>query len=240
MTRHHLAAIVLAGLVSALAVADTVVFAVTGNRTFITDDSSGNTATAVGMGLLLGASFAALAVVLVREAALFGTAGRVVRIARRALLTGLVLLSAGSLIWYPIQSLAGITEGPAYDVSGLAAMLALLLTFSSATVLGLSVLRRNPLGLGGLVLRFLPAVIVVTVLAAVVAPAWASPVGVTVVAVVAPGWASPVGVTVGGVGGGALIGVRPAVRPTADSTVGSTAPADRSQGGWRRSAGSLR
>src|SRR5690606_9039790 len=89
----------------------------------------------------------------------------------------------GTLVLNPLLRLSGTDEGPLYDVSGLLALLALVLTYGSALVLGLAVLRANPLGIGGRVLALIGPVIALIVVVGMVAPAWASPVWATVTAV---------------------------------------------------------
>jgi hypothetical protein len=176
MKMHHIIAVTAAALnVGALTV-DTIVYARTGHRTFVTDDAE---ASAVGAGLMslwLGATFAALALVLHREAGRFGTASRLARGARVPLLGGLVTLAVGFVVLNAPTRATGTERGVLYDLSGLVAMIALGTTFLSALVLGLAVLRDNPLGWGGRVLGAVGPVILLTALLALVAPDFATPI----------------------------------------------------------------
>lgn len=183
MQLHHRVAITLSGIVSALALADAVAYGVTGDRTFITDDDMGNAATALGMSLLIGATFLALHVVLRQEAARFAPLSRWARGARRVLVVSTVILAAGFLLVTPAFRAADIDSGPAYNVSGLVAMLALAATFVAAFALGLAAWRRGGLGLGGRILGAIGPVIALTAVVAVVDADWASPVYTTVVLV---------------------------------------------------------
>lgn len=207
MRKHHAVAVPAAALLTLSVLVDAVVIGVTGANTFVTDDQAGPTAAAVAFTVFQALTYASLCWVLVAEAGRFGSANRVARISRRTLLAGLVLLTIGTLVLSPLQRLLGVEEGPLYDASGLLALLALVLTYGSALVLGLALLRSNPLGIGGRVLAFIGPVIVLIVVVALVAPAWGSPV-----------WAT---VTV--VAGTALLGVKaePAVRaqPAVEGTV---------------------
>jgi hypothetical protein len=178
---HHSIALVTAGTMSALVAVDTVAFAVTGERTVITDDTQGGTATTVAMSVALGATFASLAAVLVREAPLFATAGRLLRVTRRGAVASLAVLAVGFLVLSPVATVTGLDEGPVYDGSGLLAMLALTGMTGAALVMGLASLRHHRLGIGGRVLALLVPAALATAGLALVAPDWASPVYCTVI-----------------------------------------------------------
>jgi len=198
MKKHHIVAGAMAGLCVLALLVDTAVVAATGERTFVTDDAKGDTWLSVASSLWLGATFASLAWVAAREGDRFAQGSRVVRVAGRVLLVGLVALAVGAGAVQPTLTAAGVDEGPAYDASGLVAFLAISSVILSALVLGLAVVRRNPLGLGGRVLGLLLPAVGLTVLLAAVAPDLASPVFCTMVVL----------------GGVALVGVRAETRAT--------------------------
>lgn len=181
MKKHHIVATILAGINIALLVVDTVVVATTGQRTFITDDAQGSTASALVAGTVLGLTFLAMGWVVLRESARFAGARRVARWTRPALLFGLFFIGGGFLILSPLRTVADLDEGTLYDVSGTIAFAVLTTTFLAALVLGLALLGRNPLGVGGRILAGIGPVIALTALLAVVAPSVASPILTTMV-----------------------------------------------------------
>jgi len=210
MRKHHAVALSAAALLTLAVLVDAVVIGITGQNTFVTDDEAGPTAAAVPFTIFQGLTYASLCWVLAAEAGRFAGANKVARICRRGLLAGFALLSLGTLVINPVVRLLGAEEGPLYDASGLLALLALVLTYGSALVLGLSVLRTNPLGIGGRVLALIVPVIALIAVVAMVAPAWASPVWATITAVV----------------GTALLGVKAAPAQRTEPAVSSTvAPA---------------
>jgi hypothetical protein len=178
---HHSIALTAAGTMTALVVVDTVVLATTGEPTVVTDDSQGSTTTTVAMSLALGATFASLAAVLVRETSVFETTGRLLRGSRKVAMASLLVLAAGFVVFSPAAVLTDLDSGPVYDGSGLVAMLALTGMTVSALVMGTASLRHNRLGVGGRVLALLVPVALATVALALVAPTLASPVYCTVV-----------------------------------------------------------
>lgn len=181
MQRHHIVALTAAGILSASVVADTMVFAATGERTFVTDDAHGNEVTAIAMSLAIGLTLAALFVVVRNEGARFATARRPARFVRRPMEVALAALAVGFVAVSPLLRMIGLDSGPLYDVSGLLAVLLLTALFVAALVLGLAVIGRNPIGIGGTVLSLVGPVIALTVALAFVAPDAASPVFTTVV-----------------------------------------------------------
>ena len=192
MQKHHWPAVVLAGTVIVLLVIDRVITAGTGEATFITDDSRGSALSTLAMGALLGVTFLSLAWVVHRELPRFATVRRPARLARPVLTMGLVLLGAGFLALTPLQPLLGNEDSPAVRASGLVALLVLTSVSLSCLVVGVAVIGRNPLGIGGLVLSALGPAMVATGALVVLAPNLASPVYCTMVVL----------------GGTALIGVR--------------------------------
>lgn len=179
MERHHRVALPFAVAVTAAVTVDTVVLAATGQRTFLTDDEQQTTlAKSALVTLLLAGGYLTQAWVVHAEAARFARGNRVVRAARPALLTGLLMLLVGGLVVDPV---ADATGGAAVAASDAAAGLALLLTGGSAVAIGLATLRRNPLGVGARVLATILPVAGLSVLLALVAPTVASPVFLSVV-----------------------------------------------------------
>jgi hypothetical protein len=185
MKKHHALALTLAGAVIALLALDLVVRTATGDATWITDDTRAGTGLAVAMSLLLAASFAACASVLHEEAGACGGLGRTARVARRAGVAALVVMAVGQGLLHPVELVADVDPDGAWAaVSGLVALLGLLITFLSALVLGLASVRRNRLGVGGRVLSLLLPVVALTGGLAVAVPQVASPALCTAVVLV--------------------------------------------------------
>lgn len=180
MQKHHWPAVVLAGINIVLLIIDRVIAVITGEATFITDDDRGSTLSTLTMSALLAVTFLTLGWVVHREAARFATTRRAARVARPILTYGLFFLGIGFLVT-PLRPFLGNEESLAGQISDMAALLALTAVFLSGLVLGLAVIGRNPLGIGGRVLSALGPAIVVTGLIAVVAPDLASPVYCTMV-----------------------------------------------------------
>lgn len=208
MQKHHWPAVVLAGINIVLLVVDRVIAVISGEATFITDDNQGSTLSTLTMSALLAATFLMLGRVVHRETARFATARRSARLARPVLTYGLYFLGIGFLAVTSLEPLLGNEESLAVHVSGLVALLALTAVFLSCLVLGVAVIGRNPLGVGGRVLSALGPAIVATGLLAVVARDLASPVYCTMVVL----------------GGTALIGVRATPTPQAESRAAIATP----------------
>ena len=184
MRKHHVLAATLAGITVVALLVDTAIVAATGQRTFVTDDSRGGDASVLATGVVLGITFLALGLVVRREASRFADTRRAARIARPVLTYGLLFLGGGFLTVYPLQTLSGLDEdAAAIQVSGLVALSALTAVFVAAFVIGLAMIGRNPLGLGGLVLGLMGPVILLSVLVGLVAPTMASPVYCTMVVI---------------------------------------------------------
>lgn len=184
MHRHNTIAVTLASVAAASAAVDTVVLALSGHRTFVTDDERGTVFQSVLMSVFLGITFAALALVVAHERPAFSAGNRATRLMWRPLLAGLSLLALGGVVIHPAQLLTETDDGLLYNVSGLLAMIALALTFIPSLVLGLAGIRDNTLGLGGRVLRLVAPGLVLTAVLAALAPDYASPVYVTMLVLV--------------------------------------------------------
>lgn len=178
MRIHHVLA--LAGCVglSTIALNDAVTHGLTGQYT-VFNDESGRTVPLLLSDLVHGLTYAALCLVLVREAGRFADTNRVARVARvarRVLLVSLALLALGFVVASPVMLLwTGEPTGVGAVVWGVIGTGALLAMVLAGIVLGLALARRNPLGLGGRVLLALLPVIVATIGLGLVAPDWAHP-----------------------------------------------------------------
>ena len=182
MRKHHVLAVTLAGINIVALLVDTVIVATTGQRTFITDDSQGSDVAVLAAGVGLAITFLAMGLVVLRESPRFADARRAARLGRPVLVVSLFFLGVGFLTVYPLQTLSDLDEDSiAIQASGLVALSALTATYLAAFVIGLAVIGRNPLGIGGLVLGLMGPVVLLTALLALVAPAVASPVHITMV-----------------------------------------------------------
>ncbi|GAB6986944.1 hypothetical protein [Nocardioides pyridinolyticus] len=182
MKKHHVIALGLASTMAALIAVDTLVRAATGHASLITDDARGSAAAGIGMSVLLGLTLAACATVLQRESAAFAGTRTVVRAARRAAIAGLAVSAVGQIVVHPVEVAVGVdAEGPWAAATGVVALLALLVVFLSALVLGVASTRHNHLGVGGRVLSLLLPAIALTAVLVAVTPALASPVLCTAV-----------------------------------------------------------
>lgn len=185
MRKHHIIAAVFGWSTAAAVIVDTVIHGVTGRRTWITDDANASFAGGLASGLWMAATFLSLYAVLRAEGHRFAGTPKAARAARRVLLVCLPLLALGVGVISTVMDAVGITSGTAYDASGTLAFVTVVTFSLSALVLSVSIGRRNPLGLGGLVLRLLIPVALATGLLALVAPSgWASPAYCSVVTVV--------------------------------------------------------
>jgi hypothetical protein len=174
-THHRVALLLVVPLLVAVA-ADTLYRAVTGDPTFVTD----NTVGPAGVGFLvsgwIAAALVSLAWVLRNESQAFAAARAVARGTRRMLMVALPVLGVGLVVSGPLLTALYVDSGPVYDASGLVGAACSAICVLGSVVLGLTQLRRNVLGLGGrLLLLIVPAALLTAVLAITV-PAAASPV----------------------------------------------------------------
>ena len=182
MRRHHVLAATVAGIDIVALLVDTVIVATTGQNTFITDDAQGSNASVLVASVILGITFLAMGLVVLRESPRFADARRAARIGRPVLMVGLFFLGGGFLTVNLLQTLSGLDEdSAAIQVSGTVAFSALAATFIAACVIGLAVIGRNPLGIGGTILGLMSPVILLTALLGLVAPTLVSPVYCTMV-----------------------------------------------------------
>jgi hypothetical protein len=202
LSRHHLIALGLSagGLVS-IALTDAVTHGLTGHNSVFSDDSGRPGWIIVG-GLGHSAAYAAQCWVLVAERDRFAGANRFARLLRGVLLVSLALLAVGFAVVSPILILARVPlDGAVGTAWGLVATVGFGGMILGALLLGLALLRTNPLGLGGRVLAAVLPVAGLTVALAAWAPAWAHPAYVETVLAF----------------GIALLGVRPAAAPVASA-----------------------
>jgi hypothetical protein len=174
-THHRVALLLVVPLLVAIA-ADTIHRAVTGDPTFVTDDTVGP----AGLGFLvngwIAAALLSLAWVLRNESQAFAAAGTVARGARRALMVALPVLGVGLVVSGPLLTAFAVDSGPVYDASGLVAAACSAICVLGSVVLGLTQLRRNVLGLGGRLLLLIVPAALLTALLGFTVPAAASPV----------------------------------------------------------------
>lgn len=173
MRRHHWVALGGALGILAISFTDAVTQVVTGHDSIFAT-GSGHPIAGLGSNLVHGLCYAGLAGVLHAERPRFSTAGRAVRVARTVLLVVCAAMAVGFLVVSQLitQGAVAGTAVTVYDATGTPLLFAMIL---ASTVIGLGVLRRNPLGLGGRILRWLLPTVALTVLAAVVVPEVAHP-----------------------------------------------------------------
>ena len=174
MERHHRLAIAGSAGLSAIALYDAITHGLTGHYSPFADDS-GQAGPIVASYVVHGLAYLSLAYVLHRESAAFAAAPRAARAARHVLLVSFAVLGVGMLTLAPVTYLAGLYEGAlgvVWSMLGLVLLLGLLL---ASTVLGLAVVRRNPLGIGGRMLGAVIPVVLATVALGFLAPDWAHP-----------------------------------------------------------------
>jgi hypothetical protein len=175
LSRHHVVALVGATLTSAIALSDAILHGLTG-RNSIFSDGSGHPVWIVAGGLVHGLTYAALAWVLVREHPRFRQANRLGRALRYVLAGSLVALAAGFITVAPIVVMAKVPPSSPLGIAWVwLASIAFAGMILSSLLLGIAVLRTNPLGYGGRILGLLIIVLPITVVLGVVAPQWAHP-----------------------------------------------------------------
>jgi len=178
LSRHHVVALIGATFTSSIALSDAILHGLTGSNS-VFSDGSGHPGWIVAGGLVHGLTYAALTWVLICECARFHRAHRLVRGLRYVLIGSLVALAAGFIVVAPIVVLAHVPpSGPLGIAWGWLASIAFAGMILSSLVLGIAVLRTNPLGYGGRVLGLLIVVLPITVALGFLAPQWAHPAGV--------------------------------------------------------------
>ncbi len=193
MRVHHVVALIGCAGLSSIALTDAFVQATAGHGSIFADDS-GRLGAIVASDVWHGLTYAALAWVLVAEAGVFARSGGLARACRRVLLVCLAVSAVSFVVVVPTLLLTDSMDGGFAAAFGAIGTPVFFGTILAAIVLGLAVLRDNPIGIGGRVLAWVLPVIAIVVALAFLAPAHAH-----------PGWVETV-VNVGI----ALIGVRAA------------------------------
>ena len=175
LSRHHLTALIGATLASIIALYDALMHGVTGRSSVFTDEAAGAGWLVTG-GLVHAFAYAVLAWVLVRERPRFERANRFARVLRYVLIASLAVLAAGFAVLAPVLHIGKVpTTGPLGTAWEWIAGIGFAGMILSSLLLGIAVLRNNPLGYGGRLLGLLVPVLAVTVLLGFVAPAWSHP-----------------------------------------------------------------
>lgn len=174
MKAHHVVAIIGCAGLSGIALTDAFVQATTGHQSIFADDS-GRLGAVVAGDIWHGLTYAALAWVLIAEAARFAAATRMARLCRWVLVVGLIVSAVSFTVVVPILLLTGSMDGAFAAFFGALGTPVFFATILAAIVLGLALLRRNPVGIGGRVLAWILPVTAVVVALVLVAPGYAHP-----------------------------------------------------------------
>jgi hypothetical protein len=175
LSRHHVVALIGATLTSTIALSDAILHGVTG-RNSIFSDNSGHPNWIIAGGLVHGFTYAALSWVLIREHRRFSHANRLARALRYVLLASLLLLAAGFVGVAPIVVTNDLPPTSAFGTAWVwVASIGFAGMILSSLVLGITVLRTNPLGYGGRLLGLLIVIVPITVALGFLAPKWAHP-----------------------------------------------------------------
>ncbi|HOZ59947.1 MAG TPA: hypothetical protein PKY70_17340 [Nakamurella multipartita] len=197
MKAHHITALVGCVGLSGIALTDAFVHATTGHDSIFAADD-GPVGAIVASDVWHGLTYAALTWVLIAEAARFAAANRVARICRWVLVVCLAASAASFVLIVPALLLTKSTDGAFGAIFGALGTPIFFGTILAAIVLGLALIRSNPVGIGGRVLVLILPVTAVIVALAFLAPAYAH-----------PGWVETVvnfGIALVGVGVGAATG----------------------------------
>jgi hypothetical protein len=173
LTTHHKFALAGAAVTSAIALFDAATHGLTGQYSWFADDS-GIRPAQVFSALAHGLTYAALCVVLVREATLIAAAGRVQAVLRWVLVTSLTLLAAGFVLVAPFLQ-SPDNAGAIGVVLGILMSVGFVGMVLGSLVLGPLLLRSPGLRTGARVLSAMLPVFGVTILLQFSATAWAHP-----------------------------------------------------------------
>jgi hypothetical protein len=174
MKAHHIAALIGCVGLSGIALTDAFVQATTGHDSILAADD-GPVGAIVASDIWHGLTYAALTWVLITEAARFGAADRVARICRWVLVVCLAASAVSFVAIVPTLLLTQSQDGAFAAVFGALGTPIFFGTILAAIVLGLSLIRMNPVGIGGRVLALILPVTAVIVALAFLAPAYAHP-----------------------------------------------------------------
>ncbi len=182
MHTRNIVALVASLALAAIALTDAVTTALTGHSSVFADDSGVLPAILVSW-IVHGIAYAAMWWVLWKERPRFAHANRFARVVRGILLACLGVLSVGFAVLQPIMQVAGVDPDSGFAMTwGLVGTIAFAGMLLGAALLGLALVRRNPLGVGSRVLLGVLPAIAVVVLLGFIAPAFAHPGIVEVVA----------------------------------------------------------
>ena len=171
---HHVFALVAGTMVSVVALTDAVIYALTGYRAF--SEGSQHPGLHLAANLVHALAYLALLIVVVRERRRFMAANRFARVLRYVLTASLGWFVLATVVLDPIFWLGGISMDSSVGVlGGSVGSVAFLGMILSSLLLGLAVLRNNPLGIGGRILAAMVPVLGITVLLGFVASSWVHP-----------------------------------------------------------------
>lgn len=148
--------------------------ATTGHDSIFADDA-GPVGAIVASDVWHGLTYAALAWVLMAEAARFARANRVARSCRWVLVVCLAASAVSFVVIVPALLLTDSTESTFAAVFGTLGTPIFFGTIVAAVVLGLALIRTNPVGVGGRVLALILPVTAIVIALAFLAPAYAHP-----------------------------------------------------------------
>lgn len=173
LSRHHVVALIGSALTSAIALSDAVMHGVTGRNLL---DATGPAVWLLAGDLAHGFTYAALSWVLVRESVRLDMANRLARAMRPVLIGSLWVLALGFILFDPLLQITKAPPDSALATAwGWIAGIGFAGMILSSLLLGIALLRNNPLGLGGRLLGLLVPVLAATVMLSFVAPSWAHP-----------------------------------------------------------------
>jgi len=174
LSRRHTVALIGATLTSTIALSDAVMHGSTGRN--LLPETSGQAGWIVAVDLAHGLTYAALSWVLIGERMRLDQANRLARALRYVLLASLGVLAAGFVLVDPVLRIVHVPPtGPLVAAWGWMAGIGFAGMILSSLLLGIAVLRNNPLGYGGRLLGLLIPVLGATVLLGFIASDWAHP-----------------------------------------------------------------
>ncbi|WP_395727910.1 hypothetical protein [Nakamurella sp.] len=174
MKAHHIAALIGCVGLSGIALTDAFVQATTGHDSIFAADD-GPVGAIVASDVWHGLTYAALTWVLIAEAARFAAANRVARICRWVLVVCLAASAVSFVVIVPALLVTESTDGAFAAVFGALGTPIFFGTILAAVVLGLALIRTNPVGIGGRVLVLILPVTGIIIALAFLAPAYAHP-----------------------------------------------------------------
>ena len=171
LSTHHKVALAGAVVTSSIALFDAVTHGITGDYSVFSDES-GNRPAVVLAALAHGLAYIAFCAVLVREAPLIRSAGRIAAALRWVLLGSLATLSVGFIFLAPFMEPSGSDLGVVFGVVASLCFAGLLL---SGLLIGPFLVTTQGLRPGSWLLSAMLPVLGATLLLAWLAPDWAHP-----------------------------------------------------------------